>query len=284
MRRLPVREASASADRGLMADWLHWLETVPSTNSWAMEQGSSLSHGDVVFTPRQTAGRGQFDRSWQSPPGVLTTSVILDGLTPAQQVGFSLVAGLSLIYSLEDLLPSLGSKLQLKWPNDLWYQQRKLAGILCEAKGERLIVGIGCNLQADFSEILTDQIGRPFTKCLQSRIDLHQIDPPGFLALSSQSEDYRIVLLTKLRRYLLEAAALIQARGLNPLLPVLQQRDGLRGRDLTIELPSGSIAGKGAGIDALGRLQISLPEAPAALALACASARIVAVTAGRVRL
>lgn len=259
-----------------MTDWLHWLETVPSTNSWAMEQGSHLSHGDVVFTPRQTAGRGQFDRSWQSPPGVLTTSIILEGLAPAQQVGFSLIAGLCLIYSLEDLLPNLASQLQLKWPNDLWYQQRKLAGILCEAKGDRLIVGIGCNLKADFSGIPTSHIGH--------RIDLHQIDPPGFLALASQPEDYRIALLTKLRRYLLEATALVQAKGLEPLLPALQQRDGLRGRDLTIELPSGSIAGQGAGLDALGRLQILLPEHPGALELACGPATILAVTTGRVRL
>lgn len=256
-----------------MADWLHWLETVPSTNSWAMAQGSNLSHGDVVFTPKQTAGRGQFDRPWQSPPGVLTTSIILDGLPPAKQVGFSLVAGLSLIYSLEDLLPALASQLQLKWPNDLWYQQRKLAGILCEAKGERLIVGIGCNLQADFSALPTEQIGNP--------IDLYQIDPQGFLAISNQSEDYRITLLTKIRRYLLEAAALVQARGIELLLPALQQRDGLRGRNLQIELPSGpvaqplprKIAGQGAGIDALGRLQILLPEAPDAI-LAVATGRV----------
>jgi BirA family transcriptional regulator, biotin operon repressor / biotin---[acetyl-CoA-carboxylase] ligase len=256
-----------------MADWLHWLETVPSTNSWAMAQGSSLSHGDVVFTPQQTAGRGQFDRTWQSPPGVLTTSIILDGFVPAKQVGFSLVAGLSLIYSLEDLLPSLASQLQLKWPNDLWYRQRKLAGILCEAKGERLIVGIGCNLKADFSALPAGQIGHP--------IDLHQIDPQGFLAISNQPTDYRITLLTKIRRYLLEAAALVQARGLEPLLPALQQRDGLRGKDLQIELPSDSLAqplsriitGQGAGLDTLGRLQILLPEAPDAV-LAIATGRV----------
>jgi BirA family transcriptional regulator, biotin operon repressor / biotin---[acetyl-CoA-carboxylase] ligase len=254
-----------------MTDWLHWLETVPSTNSWAIAQGHKLGHGDAVFTPQQTAGRGQFDRAWQSPPGVLTASIILDDLIPAKQVGFSLVAGLSLIYSLEDLLPTLESQLQLKWPNDLWYQQRKLAGILCEAKGTRLIVGIGCNLQADFSALSASQVGNP--------ISLHQIDPEGFLAISNQPEDYRITLLTKIRRYLLEAAALVQAQGIEPLLPALQKRDGLRGRNLQIELPSGSIAGQGVGIDTLGRLQILLSETPEPR-----QRRILAVATGRVLL
>jgi BirA family transcriptional regulator, biotin operon repressor / biotin---[acetyl-CoA-carboxylase] ligase len=237
--------------------WLHWLETVSSTNSWAIERGAQLRHGDVVFTPCQTAGRGQFDRSWQSPPGVLTASFILDGFAPDRQVGFSLAAGLSAIYSIEDLWPALGSQLQLKWPNDLWYQQRKLAGILCEAKGPRLIVGIGCNLQADFSTIDPAQINNP--------ISLHQIDP--------QLADCRLELLAKLRQYLLEAAFLVQNKGLAPLLPELQRRDGLQGRFLQMELPHGTIAGRGAGIDSLGRLQIALPETPGAV-IACATGRV----------
>jgi BirA family transcriptional regulator, biotin operon repressor / biotin---[acetyl-CoA-carboxylase] ligase len=125
--------------------WLHWLDQTPSTNSWSIEHLSQLQHGDVVFTPQQTAGRGQFDRIWHSPPGVLTASFILDGLDPSQQSGLSLAVGLAVIYAIEDLAISCQNCLQLKWPNDIWYDQRKLAGILCEVSKDRLIVGIGCN-------------------------------------------------------------------------------------------------------------------------------------------
>jgi BirA family transcriptional regulator, biotin operon repressor / biotin---[acetyl-CoA-carboxylase] ligase len=247
--------------------WLHWLESVPSTNSWAIEQGAKLHHGDVVFTPHQTAGRGQFDRLWQSPPGVLTASFILDGMKPERQVGFSLAAGLSTIYAIEDLLPALQSQLQLKWPNDLWYQQRKLAGILCEAKGHRLIVGIGCNLQADFSALVPGQVGNP--------ISLHQIDPQGFQEIDRKLQDYRLELLAKMRQYLLEAASLVRLKGLVPLLPALQHRDGLQGRSLQIESPPhGLITGQGAGIDYLGRLQIALPTIPGVV-MALASGRLI---------
>ena len=71
-------------DEPLLAEnnppWLHWLAQTPSTNSWALAHAAELQHGDVVFTPQQTAGRGQGDRVWYSPPGVLTASFVLDGV------------------------------------------------------------------------------------------------------------------------------------------------------------------------------------------------------------
>jgi BirA family transcriptional regulator, biotin operon repressor / biotin---[acetyl-CoA-carboxylase] ligase len=221
--------------------WLHWLETVPSTNSWAIDHPQQLQHGDVVFTPRQTAGRGQFDRVWQAPPGVVTVSFVLDGWSEGKSLGFSLGAGLAIIYGIEDLLktPNL---LQLKWPNDVWHQGRKLAGILCEQRGQRLIVGVGCNRQVDFTAAQIS--GNP--------VSLHQISTPPPTDLE---------LVTAFRHYLLEAAALVQDRGLEKLLPALGERDALRGRSLKLAQSDGSIIeGIGAGINGNGRLQIQTGE------------------------
>jgi BirA family transcriptional regulator, biotin operon repressor / biotin---[acetyl-CoA-carboxylase] ligase len=221
--------------------WLHWLDKTPSTNSWSIEHLSQLQHGDVVFTPHQTAGRGQFDRVWHSPPGVLTASFILDDLDPSKQSGLSLAVGLAVIYAIEDLAIACQNCLQLKWPNDIWYEQRKLAGILCEVSKDRLIVGIGCNLRVDFSATgLSDQItGNP--------ISLHQIHAPII---------QEIDLLERLRHYLLETAGILQHQGLEPLLPALRQRDGLLDRSISLELPNKTIHGTGAGINHLGHLQI----------------------------
>jgi BirA family transcriptional regulator, biotin operon repressor / biotin---[acetyl-CoA-carboxylase] ligase len=220
--------------------WLRWLDQTPSTNSWSIEHLQQLHHGDVVFTPHQTAGRGQFDRVWHSPPGVLTASFILDGLDPSKQSGLSLAVGLAVIYAIEDLA-ACPNCLQLKWPNDIWYEQRKLAGILCEVSKDRLIVGIGCNLRVDFAAAgLSDQItGNP--------ISLHQIYAPVITELA---------LLERLRHYLLETAGVLQYQGLEPLLPALRQRDALLDRSISLKLLPETIYGTGAGINHLGHLQI----------------------------
>jgi BirA family transcriptional regulator, biotin operon repressor / biotin---[acetyl-CoA-carboxylase] ligase len=225
----------------VLPSWLHWLDTVPSTNSWALERLDVLQPGDVVYTPRQTAGRGQFDRPWLSPPGVVTASFIWGSIAPARQVGFSLAAGLSVIYGLEDLMPQLQGQLRLKWPNDIWYQQRKVAGILSEGRGERLVVGIGCNLRADFSDRERASLGDP--------VSLHQL-------VAGVPEP--VALLGAWRRYLGEAVFLVQARGLDPLVPALGARNGLGDRWVSVETGGDRVAGRSIGFDGLGRLLLAI--------------------------
>ncbi len=235
--------------------WLHWLAQTPSTNTWAIEHSTQLHHGDVVFTPHQTAGRGQGDRVWQSPPGVLTASFILDGVAPRHWPALSLTSGLAVIYAIEDLLPAGRQRLQLKWPNDVWCDQRKLAGILAEGQGQRVVVGIGCNLQVDF---------RGWDESINP-ISLHQIQP----IVPSE-----LLLLERLRHYLLEVAGLLTAQGgLAPLLPELRRRDALWGQAVWIGLPQQSWSGIAQGIDEQGRYQIQ-----------GANHELRSFTAGRIRL
>jgi BirA family transcriptional regulator, biotin operon repressor / biotin---[acetyl-CoA-carboxylase] ligase len=220
--------------------WLHWLEQTPSTNSWALAHASQLQHGDVVFTPRQTAGRGQGERQWLAPPGVLTASFILDGIAPVHWPALSLASGLAVIYAIEDLLPIGRELLRIKWPNDVWCHQRKLAGILAEGAGQRVIVGIGCNRQVDFGE----------WRAAVLPISLHQIQSPV------PSE---ILLLERFRHYLLEVAGLLSpaALGLALLLPELRRRDELLNTAVCIEsLPAHYWSGTALGIDAQGCYQI----------------------------
>ncbi|MBM3397975.1 MAG: biotin--[acetyl-CoA-carboxylase] ligase, partial [Betaproteobacteria bacterium] len=99
----------------------------------------------LLVAERQTAGRGRMGRVWQSQPGDSLTFSISLPLAPQDWSGLSLAVGLSLAESLH---PDVG----LKWPNDLWFQDRKLGGILVEAAsmGERsqVVVGIGLNILA----------------------------------------------------------------------------------------------------------------------------------------
>lgn len=132
------------------------VEVVPSidsTNTELMRRARSGAMEPVLLVAEtQTAGRGRLGKSWHSKPGQSLTFSLALPLKPASWSGLSLVVGLS-------VADSLGGNLQLKWPNDLWLEGRKLGGILVETavpaaspsaghgQDERVVViGIGINI------------------------------------------------------------------------------------------------------------------------------------------
>ncbi len=224
-------------------DWLKILETCPSTNTWAIAHAEKLSHGSVVFTRQQTAGRGQHGRVWSAPPGVLTASFIVDRFPVQQLSGFSLAVGLAVIHAIADLIPTVRDSLRLKWSNDILIENRKLAGILCETSisgsTTRIVVGIGLNREAD----LLDVAGHP--------ISLHQV---------AHLVPDEMQLLERLRHHLLEVSATVAQSGLSSFLVELRERDVLCNRTLTIELAGQQLTGQAIGIDEVGRLRLLLPN------------------------
>ncbi len=123
------------------------LESTSSTMDDARELArSGCASGSVVCTRYQARGRGRVPgRTWISPPGesLLATVVVLK-----RDIGFPvgelpLRAGVAAARAVED---ASGLQVQIKWPNDLVVEDRKLAGLLCEAGGDVLLVGIGVNL------------------------------------------------------------------------------------------------------------------------------------------
>jgi len=91
------------------------------------------------------AGRGRQGRAWVSPQGNFYGSTLVE-LRPADPPAqtLSLVAGLALIEAVDAAVPA--QPLMLKWPNDLLLSGRKLAGILLERSGDRVVIGFGVNL------------------------------------------------------------------------------------------------------------------------------------------
>ncbi|MGI9541796.1 MAG: biotin--[acetyl-CoA-carboxylase] ligase [Cyclobacteriaceae bacterium] len=137
-----------------------YLPSCPSTNRFAADllAEKKLPEGAVIITDHQTAGRGQRGNSWESEAGAnLTFSLILQPRFMLVQRQFYLNMVISL--ALYELLLSYGlNSLKIKWPNDLYWNDKKIAGILIEntvGKGQYLttsIVGIGLNInQLDFS-------------------------------------------------------------------------------------------------------------------------------------
>lgn len=228
--------------------WLHYLDSCDSTNTWAIAHAAALQSGDVVFTREQTAGRGQQGRVWYSPPGVLTASFFLSGVPTACLPGFSLAAGLAVIFAIEDLATDLEGQLRLKWPNDLWWDDRKLAGILTEVTiathhKAQVVVGVGLNRCVDLAQIESEP------GLSQRAISLDQI----VLTLPDE-----LSVLQRIRHHLLGAVGVVGQIGLAALLPELHRRDGLRDRQIGLDLGDQQITGRAAGLTARGELCLRL--------------------------
>lgn len=138
------------------------FDEIDSTNTYLMNQPQT---GDirVVIAEAQTGGRGQNGRAWHSPKGEnIYLSMRLPFGKSAQQIqGLSLAIGVSLLKTLE---PLGIQDLKLKWPNDLLWQGKKLAGILVETTQIQenscwVVIGVGLNVNMDAH----DHIDQPWT-------------------------------------------------------------------------------------------------------------------------
>ena len=143
-----------------------YLEQIDSTNAYLQRQQSGHDIRNwVVSTDEQTAGKGMGSNGWESEVGKnLTFSLALDmGFLPAErQFLLSEAVPLGIIEVLDTLLPS--EKLSIKWPNDIYFENRKLAGILINStiKANMMdvsIIGIGLNVnQMEFQDWPTHPI------------------------------------------------------------------------------------------------------------------------------
>ncbi len=127
-----------------------------STNARARELAEDEApHGTVVTADEQTAGRGRQGRSWTAPPGkALLYSAVLRPLDERRLLPLSVP--LAVCDAAEELEP--GIECRIKWPNDIWIDERKLAGVLIEAKPQRgwAVIGVGLNLTIEHDEFPPD--------------------------------------------------------------------------------------------------------------------------------
>lgn len=149
--------------------------SLTSTNDIAKREAKrGAREGTVVFAEEQTAGRGRIKRAWLSPKGSIALSIILHP-TPAHLPSLIMVASLAVAHCIEKVS---GLKAQIKWPNDVLVNDKKVCGILIESdiRGsvvDYAIIGIGINVNlnpADFPEIsstatsLSHELGRELSR------------------------------------------------------------------------------------------------------------------------
>ena len=130
---------------------------IGSTNAAAMDAAAAGDpEGSVFFAEQQTAGRGRGGNSWESAPsdGIYCSVILRPQLSPADALLLSLIAGIAVVEAVER---TTGLHPDLRWPNDVLIEERKLCGILTEMNAEAtrvryVAVGIGINVnQPSFS-------------------------------------------------------------------------------------------------------------------------------------
>lgn len=126
------------------------LEEAKSTNTYLLEHASSLPDRTVVYTYRQTAGRGQKGNSWESEPGMNLAFSLLLKLPPVEvRKQFYISEAVSV--AICDFLSQFADGFKVKWPNDIYHHDSKICGILIENSldGKQIahsVIGVGINI------------------------------------------------------------------------------------------------------------------------------------------
>ena len=140
---------------------IHNFETLDSTNTYAVRHFDELSDGDLVVAKVQTAGRGRLNRKWVSTEGNLFASFVVK--EPFEEPFYAtMVSSLAVVATINKLYPGISP--EIKWPNDVIVDGKKICGVLCEGviregKLKGIICGIGVNLNLSQEEL--DSIDQP---------------------------------------------------------------------------------------------------------------------------
>ncbi|MFO1191385.1 MAG: biotin--[acetyl-CoA-carboxylase] ligase [Rhodoferax sp.] len=237
---------------------------IDSTNTELMRRAraGALPPATLLVAETQTAGRGRLGRSWvtgSAGPGRLPALTFSLGvvLAPQDWSGLSLAVGVAVAGALHPAL-------QIKWPNDLWLHERKLAGILIETAqvgGQRLaVIGIGINLEPPPADLLAGL----------------SVPPTGLRAVCPDDSAPQVLL--RVLPALLAALRQFEAGGLVPFLEAYRARDLLQGRAVLL---SDGTQGTAQGIDAGGGLLVHTPAGMRTITSSEVSVRPVAPAAGR---
>jgi BirA family transcriptional regulator, biotin operon repressor / biotin---[acetyl-CoA-carboxylase] ligase len=214
------------------------METTSTNDDARIAAEGGAPHGATFIADAQTSGRGRGEHHWHSPPGcnVYLSMVLRPSLDPAVMAPLTLAVGVAVARVVDAHLAA--PRARIKWPNDIWIDGRKVAGVLLDATTRAgalplVVAGVGMNVllrtfPAELAESATS------------------------LAIAGGVTLERERIAAELVASLLDACARFQREGFGGIYPELSARDGLRGRRVRV----GSIEGIADGIDDRGRLVI----------------------------
>ncbi|MGI2155722.1 bifunctional biotin--[acetyl-CoA-carboxylase] ligase/biotin operon repressor BirA [Shewanella oncorhynchi] len=222
-----------------------YFDEIASTNGFLLDHISELKNGDVCVAEYQSAGRGRRGRTWVSPYGHhLYFSLFWtfpQGM--AQAMGLSLVVACTLV----EVLKSFGvENIGVKWPNDIYLDNKKLAGILIEMSGQadsqcQLIIGVGVNMA--MSEEQGKGIDQPWS-------DLSElVDMPD-----------KTALVIALQKQLKRDIQLFEREGLAAFKTRWQAADLFYGHEIRLLMGEKSVEGICRGVDEQGAVLLETAD------------------------
>lgn len=221
------------------------LPVIDSTNQYLLDRIGELKSGDACIAEYQQAGRGRRGRKWFSPFGANLYLSMFWRLEqgPAAAIGLSLVIGIV----MAEVLRKLGAdKVRVKWPNDLYLQDRKLAGILVELTGKtgdaaQIVIGAGINMA--MRRVEESVVNQGWITLQEAGINLD-----------------RNTLAAMLIRELRAALELFEQEGLAPYLSRWEKLDNFINRPVKLIIGDKEIFGISRGIDNRGLYYLSRME------------------------
>lgn len=215
------------------------LSVIDSTNQYLLDRIDQLQSGDSCVAEYQQAGRGRRGRKWFSPFGANLYLSMFWRLEqgPAAAIGLSLVIGIVMAEVLHDLG---ASDVRVKWPNDLYLNDRKLAGILVELTGKtgdaaQIVSGAGINMVMRHVE--SEVVNQGWINLQEAGITID-----------------RNTLAARMIGELRSALRIFEQEGLTPFLSRWEKLDNFIHRPVKLIIGDKEIYGISRGIDAQGAL------------------------------
>lgn len=221
------------------------LNVIDSTNQFIKEHHDDMQNGHVCLAEAQTAGRGRHGRRWVSPYGASLYLSMHWSFSSGYQAlgGLSLAVGVAIVKALQNIGIHHA---QLKWPNDIYLEGKKLAGVLIEVEGQigaacQCIVGIGLNV--NLPKNVTD-IEQPY-------IDIASLLP------EMKDRNYLAALIID---SLSSTMTQFEQQGFGPFVDDWRKADVFANKPIKLLLGKNTIEGFGRGIDDNGALLLETAE------------------------
>ena len=152
------------------------FNTLESTNDYLKQVGNDVVEGTVVISEEQTKGKGRLGRVWESKvgDGIWMSIILKPDIMPYKAPFITLIAGASVVKALNNL----GVNAQIKWPNDIIINNKKICGILTELSAEierinYVVLGIGMNVK---NEDFDSELKNKATSLYKEGYELHRVD------------------------------------------------------------------------------------------------------------
>lgn len=249
---VPDRVNEANVKKHLLAEVygqrIDYFETCASTQFIAHEEAQNgAEDGTVIISEEQTSGKGRLSRPWTSTAhkGIWMSVILRPELAPQQAPQMTLVTAVAVTRAIEDVT---GIQAQIKWPNDILIDGKKVTGILTELQADpdrvkAIIIGIGINvnqLASDFPE------------------ELHPIATSLKMVVGESVN--RAKLIAKILQYLEQYTKLYESHGFSPIKLLWEGYSNTIGKRIRAVMINEAIEGTALGISNEGMLTIQLDD------------------------